>query len=319
MTQPLTVKLVARRHEAEGICSFVLADPAGRALPAFTAGAHIDVHLPAGLVRQYSLCNDPARPEHYEICVQREPASRGGSVAMHDLRPGQELRIGEPRNLFPLAEHAPHHLLIAGGIGITPLMSMAHRLAHIGASFELHHAARSLARMALVERIRSCGFADRVHLHLGDGSTQQKLHIDALLGAQPAGTHLYVCGPGRLMQAALDAAQAAGWAQDRVHREFFAGATSAPAEADGFEVQIASTGRVVAVGAAQTVVQALAAAGIGVPVSCEQGVCGTCLTRVIDGTPDHRDLFLTEQEKARNDQFTPCCSRAKSARLVLGL
>lgn len=305
--------------EAQDICSFELVDVEGRELPSFSAGSHIDVHLDGGLIRPYSLCNDPSETHRYLIAVLREPASRGGSTAMHDLREGQALRISGPKNHFALAEAAPHQLLLAGGIGITPILSMAERLAAIGASFELHYCTRSMARTAFADRLRASAFAGRVRLHRDDGPAEQQLDLPATLASQPAGSHLYVCGPTGFMGAVLAGANVAGWSESRLHREYFAAAAVDNTGDGAFDVQLASSGALIRVTADQSIVAALAAAGVQVPVSCEQGVCGTCLTRVLEGTPDHRDMFLTAEEHARGDQITPCCSRARSPRLVLDL
>ncbi|WP_044559012.1 PDR/VanB family oxidoreductase [Azospirillum sp. B4] len=316
----LMLRVAAKTVEAEGICSFELADPTGAPLPAFSAGSHIDVLIDDGLTRQYSLCNDPAEGHRYLIGVLRDPASRGGSAAMHDrVAVGQLIRVSAPRNHFALAHGAGRHLLLAGGIGVTPILCMAERLAATGAAFAMHYCARSPARAAFRDRIRASGFADAVRFHFDDGDAAQKLDIPALLAAQDAGTHLYVCGPKGFMDAVLGAARSGGWPEERLHYEFF-GAEVAPAAGDqAFEVQLASSGRIIAVPADKTVVQALLEARVVVDTSCEQGVCGTCLTRVLDGVPDHRDLYLTPEEQARNDQFLPCCSRAKTPRLVLDI
>lgn len=316
----LDVRVAARCLEAEGICSFELVHPEGQDLPAFSAGSHIDVHLPNGLVRPYSLCNDPRERHRYLIAVLNEPASRGGSRAMHEqVAVGQHLRISAPKNHFALAAQASHSLLLAGGIGITPLLAMAEQLVGTQASFELHVCARTRARAAFQERLTTGALASHVRFHLDDGAKDQALDLAALLAQVAAGTHLYVCGPKGFMDAVLGTARASGWAEDRLHFEFFAGNPS-HAEGDAsFQVQIASTGQVIDVAAEQTVTEALAEAGVVVETSCEQGVCGTCLTRVLAGEPDHKDLFLTPQEQQRNDQFLPCCSRAKSPLLVLDL
>jgi vanillate O-demethylase ferredoxin subunit len=316
----LSVRVTRKAVEAEDICTFELTSADGNPLPAFSAGSHIDVQLPGGLTRQYSLCNDPAESHRYLIGVLRDAASRGGSAAMHgQVHEGSLLQISPPKNHFALAHQAPKHLLLAGGIGITPILCMAERLAATGASFEMHYATRSRARTAFVERIGRAPFADRVHFHFDDGAAAQKLDIAALLAAQPTGTHLYVCGPQGLMDAVLGAARADGWDEPRLHYEFFGADVTARAGDGAFEVQLASSGRLIAVPAEQSVLAALADAGVFVPSSCEQGVCGTCLTRVIGGVPDHRDQYLLPEEQAANDQFLPCCSRAKSARLVLDL
>jgi vanillate monooxygenase ferredoxin subunit len=314
-----TVRIARKTIEAPDIAGFELVDPEGRQLPPFGAGAHIDVHLPAGMVRQYSLCSVPGETRSYRIAVLRETQSRGGSAAMHALDEGALLAIGEPRNHFPLADAATHHLLLAGGIGITPILAMAEQLVRNDASFELHYCTRTRTRTAFVDRIQGSAFAALAAFHFDDGDAAQKLDMSQRLRACDPGTHLYVCGPSGFMDWVLTTAGAAGWSDERLHREYFA-AAPADAGADGaFEVQIASTGQVVAVGADQSVVAALAAHGLEIPVSCEQGVCGTCLTRVLSGTPLHRDVFLTPAEQQRGDQFTPCCSRAASPRLVLDL
>jgi vanillate monooxygenase ferredoxin subunit len=318
MTQ-LTVKVLRKVQEAQDIASFELARADGGHLPAFSAGSHIDVHLPGGLVRQYSLCNHEGEQHRYRIAVLRDPSTRGGSAGMHDqVREGDELQISEPRNHFPLV-HAPRTLLFAGGIGITPLLCMAQRLAALGAEFTLHYCTRSAAKTAFRDEIAASRFADRVQFHFDDGDAAQKLQLAAALGAADAGTHVYVCGPTGFIDFVVAGARAAGFTPEQIHLEYFGAAPQDTAGDRAFDVKIASTGQVVNVGAQQTVVQALAAAGIEILTSCEQGVCGTCITRVLDGQCDHRDLYFTDEEKARNDQFTPCCSRAAGPMLVLDL
>jgi vanillate O-demethylase ferredoxin subunit len=317
----LNVKVVARREEAEGICSFELADPAGGHLPPFSAGGHIDVEAGDGHIRQYSLCNHPGEQHRYLIAVLNDPNSRGGSRCIHErLRMGDSLRISEPKNHFPLAAAADRSLLLAGGIGVTPILCMAERLAQIGARFEFHYCARSIARMAFAERIRNSAFADRVHLHLDDGAPEQKMDIARVLGQPQKNVHLYVCGPTGFMDWVLKGAQDYGWPDEQVHREYFAAAAQPAGLTQGeFDVQIASSGTTFRVGAKQSIIARLREAGIEVPTSCEEGVCGTCVTRVLEGTPDHRDVFLSKKERARNDQMTPCCSRSLSPKLVLDL
>lgn len=317
----LKVRVQRRTVEAQDICGLELVSADGAQLPAFSAGAHIDLHLPGGLIRQYSLCNDPAETHRYQIAVLRDPASRGGSAAAHDaLTEGSVLSISEPRNHFALDRAAPSHLLFAGGIGVTPILCMAERLASIEAPFAMHYACRAPERMAFFARIHGSVFAPQVQFYSGEGPTEQRLDIAAVLAGAAPGAHLYVCGPKGFMDAVLGAARAQGWAKQRLHWEFFAAADAGPRSDDGsFEVKIASSGRVIPVAPDQTVAQALSAVGVEVMLSCEQGVCGTCLTRVLEGEVDHRDVFLTPSEKAENDRFMPCCSRAKSACLVLDL
>lgn len=311
--------VVSRNDEAQGICSFELAAADGSLLPPFSAGAHIDVHLPDGLVRQYSLCNHPEERHRYLIGVLNDPASRGGSRSLHEqVQAGARLRISAPRNLFPLAEGARHSLLFAGGIGITPILCMAEQLSQSGGDFELHYCARSSERAAFVERIRNAPFADRLFVHY-DEQPETALDIAQVLANPQDDVHLYVCGPGGFMQHVLDSAKGLGWQALNVHREYFAAAPADASNDGSFSVQVASTGQVFEVPTDQTVVQVLEQNGIEIAMSCEQGICGTCLTRVLQGTPDHRDMFLTEEEQALNDQFTPCCSRSKTPLLVLDI
>ena len=316
----LQVRVARKTPEAQDIVTLELVPVDGQTLPAFSAGSHVDVHLPGGIIRQYSLCNDPRETHRYQIGVLRDPASRGGSVAVHDrVQEGDVMTLSVPRNHFALAHEARRHLLLAGGIGVTPILCMAERLAHTGADFEMHYATRSPQRTAFRQRIAASCFAAQVHLHHDDGDAAQKLDLQTLLARPEPATHLYVCGPRGFMDAVLGTARTAGWPEAQIHYEFF-GAEVARSDSDaGFEIQLASSGRVVMVPRDQTVVQALAAAGVDIMVSCEQGVCGTCLTRVLEGMPDHKDSYLTPQEQAANDQFTPCCSRSKSPRLVLDL
>lgn len=315
----IDVVVVSRKDEAQGICSYELASIDQGPLPAFSAGAHIDVHLPGGLIRQYSLCNHPEEQHRYVIGVLRDPASRGGSQSLHELiNAGDRLRISEPRNLFPLAHQAKRSLLFAGGIGITPILCMAERLAHSGADFEMHYCARSSERAAFVDRIRHSAFADRVFLHF-DEQPDTALNAAQVLANPQDNVHVYVCGPGGFMQHVLDSARAQGWQEELLHREYFAATPTDTSQDGSFSVKVSSTGQVFEIPADKTVVQVLESHGIDIAMSCEQGICGTCLTRVLDGVPEHRDLFLSEEEQALNDQFTPCCSRSKSPLLVLDI
>jgi vanillate O-demethylase ferredoxin subunit len=315
------MRVVISRKEsaATDICCFELHPAADDALPTFTAGAHIDVTLGPGLIRQYSLYNRPGETHRYAIGVLKDPQSRGGSVAMHDLAEGQTIEISDPKNHFPLAAGAGHSVLLAGGIGITPILSMAEQLAAEQASFELHYCTRSPDRTAFKDRLTEQDLSPIARLYYDSDPPERRIDLPALLAGPAPDRHLYVCGPGGFIDAVLTAARAAGWAEANLHREYFSAATEVDGTGSSFQVEIASSGAVIEVGADQTVVQALAAQGIDVLTSCEEGVCGTCLTGVLAGTPDHRDSYLTDQERAANDQFLPCCSRAKSTRLRLDL
>ena len=317
----LNVRISRRTEEAQDICMLELASLDSAALPGFSAGSHVDVFLPNGLVRQYSLCNHPEETDRYQIAVLRCEDSRGGSAAVHELlKEGDTISISAPRNNFALQHEARKHLLLAGGIGITPLLSMAERLSTIRADFEMHYAARSVQRMAFVKRIKDSPYASQVKFYCDDDKAAGELQLSQVLAGRDVETHLYVCGPSGFMNAVLDKARELGWGEDRLHREFFTAEAPQIQEADlAFEVQVASSGQLIQIPVGVSVIHALSEAGVGIPYSCEQGVCGTCLTRVLEGTPDHRDMYLTEAEQACNNQFTPCCSRSRSARLVLDL
>lgn len=308
----------SKRRVARDVYAFELVHPHGRKLPLWTAGAHIDVHIAPGLVRQYSLCSDPRDRSRYLIAVHRCAPSRGGSDAMHDVvHAGNLLTLGMPRNHFALAPDSPHTILLAGGIGLTPLLAMAETLSARGASYELHYSTRSPVHAAFSERLHEARFCGRVMFHYSN--TAGRADFDALLAAPPRGAHLYICGAAGFTDAALAAAARQGWPDSHVHKERFS-APPGPA-ADGaqaaFDVVLASSGQVVHVAPGQSALAALRAAGVAIPTSCGQGLCGTCVTGVLAGEPDHRDHCLTDE--GRETCFTPCCSRARGAQLVLDL
>ncbi len=316
----IEVTVTQKNREADDIISLELARIDGNLLPPFEPGAHIDLHLPDGLTRQYSLCSSPNDRARYRVCILKEHASRGGSAFLHThTEVNQRLSISEPRNLFPMVPEAKRTLLFAGGIGITPLLCMAYALVDAQADFELHYSGKRLSRMAFVDQIMQGPFADRTHLHISDGQPSQRLDVAPLLAHPQPGTHLYVCGPEGYMDYVLSSATRLGWPSAQLHREYFIAASTPEREAGGFEIEIKSSGQILDVPADRTALQILEEAGFYIPVSCEEGVCGTCLTRVLSGNPDHRDRFLTEEERASNDRFTPCCSRSRSGRLVLDL
>lgn len=320
----LEVKVRAVVNEALGINSFELIDPHGRELPPFEAGAHIDVMVPDHAMRQYSLCNSPEERMRYVIAVLREEKGRGGSKAMHDLvHAGDLIDVSKPRSNFRLFESASRHLLIAGGIGITPLMSMVERLDVIGAEFMLHYCARSPERMAFKERLNALRQAGRVVFHFDDGDPTKGLRLADMLGSYEPGTHLYHCGPAGLMQAIASAT--AAWPAGTVHSEYFApppiswsypeGAMERMAGA--FKIRLAGSDDVYTVPSGTSIVQVLRQAGIECRTSCEAGVCGTCRTRYLDGTPEHHDFVLSDEE--RQEYVMICCARSTSETLVLEL
>ncbi|HZX17834.1 MAG TPA: PDR/VanB family oxidoreductase [Pseudomonas sp.] len=319
MTEHVLNLVVRKRQEqGEGVVILDLADPMGSNLPAFEAGAHVDIHLKPGLVRQYSLCGDPANAAVYRLGVLRDPASRGGSVAVHDLlTEGASVSVGTPRNLFPLAAGASRSILIGGGIGITPMIAMAHQLTAQDSPFELHYCGRSRHRTAFLDELASADFAACVHTHFDEEDAAQKLDLTAVLGQPDAGLHLYVCGPAGFMDWVIEGARKAGYAEEQIHREYFQ--VEVDSAGESFEVVAQRSGKSVQVAEGQTIIDALAGIGITVEISCEQGVCGTCLCDVLEGEPDHRDVYLTDDEKTANDQILVCCSRAKSKKLVLDI
>lgn len=315
----LSVCVKKKKIEAEDIVSFELADILGKPLPPFSAGSHVEVHIPGGFTRHYSLCNDPSDQHRYRIAVLREPTSRGGSIAMHEqVAEGDVIQISEPKNLFPLV-HAKRFILFAGGIGITPILCMAERLEQIGADFVIHYCSRSAPKMAFREYIASSKFRNKVRFHLDDSAQEQKLNAAAVLDHVSNDTHIYVCGPAGFIEYILRSAKEAGWPEENVHREYFAAGPQSSTSTRSFDVKLASTGQRFTIPPEKTVIEILAQNGVDVPVLCGEGVCGTCITRILEGVPEHKDVCLTDAEHQRNDQFTPCCSRSQGPLLVLDL
>lgn len=286
----------------------------GGLFPSATPGAHVNLHLPNGLTRPYSLVHAGSHLESYVVGVKLDPKSRGGSRFIHEqLRVGTLMTLSSPQNNFPLLEAATHSVLIAGGIGITPVWCMAQRLQELGASWELWYSCRSRADTAFLSELSALG--SRVHFHF-DEEAQSLMDMATAVGSAPPGAHLYCCGPSPML-AAYEAA-AAGRAADTIHLEHF-GATQPAATAGGFVVQLARAGKDLQVPAGTSILDVLTANGVSVNSSCLQGVCGYCEVSVLDGVVDHRDSILTPGEKASNLTMMVCCSGAKTARLVLDL
>lgn len=313
----VTVRVVEVREECRGIKSFRLRRCDGRPFGRFTAGAHVDVTGPTGVTRQYSLCSPPGELDTVLVAVKREPGSRGGSAALHDaVTVGTELRIGEPRNLFPLAEAAGTHLLVGAGIGVTPLLSMAHELHGRGAPFRLHYFARSRDEAAFVAVLEAGPFADRVELHLGvEPAAVPDAVAKLMVGVDPA-AHVYTCGPAPFMDAVRTAALVQ-LSEEAVHQEHFSAVpTDEPSGA--FEIEL-DTGEVYAVPAGKSIAEVLEENGQPIDTSCREGICGTCVLDVLSGTPDHRDNCLTRREKAAGDRIAACVSRSLGPRLQIAL
>lgn len=296
------------------------ADGAELPLPAYTAGAHIDVQIDSGLVRQYSLCGPP-ETGHYRLAVLNEPSSRGGSRAMHTLKVGDRLRISAPRNRFPLVT-ARRHLLFAGGIGITPLLAMVRHLETEGGDYTLHYCARGRTHAAFVPDLEN---NPRVTLHFDDGDPGQLLDIARDLGDPQPDTAVYVCGPGGFMDFVLGKAEALGWLPETLHKERFSNDLAvsnvtepSTAGSGGFTVRLASTGAEYLIPDGSSVLDVLLENGVDAPYSCQQGICGECAVRLLAGEADHRDDVLTDDEHAEG-MFTTCSSRALSPTLELDL
>ncbi len=308
--------------EAEGILSYELASADGDPLPSFEPGAHLEVQVPGGQVRQYSLCGDPEERSRYRLAVQYELQGRGGSRAMHErVRPGDVLTTSLPRNDFPLM-YARGYVLVAGGIGITPLLAMAHVLRRRGAIWSLHYCTRSPERTAFRELLASPDFAGHVTFHHDGGDPKRGLDVDALLATRAPGMRLYCCGPAGLMRAVRQASNHHQWPREKVHFEAFS-AEGTGAIGDGadteFQVVIRSTGATYPVPPGKTILNVLRQNGLQVPSSCEAGTCGTCLTHVLEGEPEHRDTFLSEPQRILGCNMLLCVSRARSRKLVLDL
>jgi ferredoxin-NADP reductase len=297
---------------------YIFARPDGGRLPPYKPGSHIDIHLPNGLIRQFSLLNPDADPERYVVAIKLDAASRGGSrYIFDDLRVGHALKISAPRNNFPLVEDADHVVLFAGGIGITPIWCMAQELAAQNRSWELYYSCRSRADMAFLATLEKLD-RTRVHLHFDDEAAGKFLDLGAAIGAAPANAHFYCCGPNPMLTAFETAA--ASRPRHNVHVEYFTPkAEAAAGTLGGFWVELSRSGEEYFIPEGKKILEVLYEAGIDVDYSCELGICGECLTRVISGIPEHHDSVLSEEEQAANDKVMICCAGCKSERLVLDM
>ncbi|WP_020654844.1 PDR/VanB family oxidoreductase [Massilia niastensis] len=317
---PRLALTVCRKQEiAHGITLFELAAADHGELPAFEAGAHIAVTTPNGLLRRYSLCNPPSERQHYVIAVKRDELGAGGSKSMVDeLAPGSVLAVAPPENYFPLARDAQRYLLIAGGIGITPLLSMVHELRMRGADFELVYCARFPESTAFLDELAAPDLAGRVRIHHSHGDPARAFAVEPLLAQYAGGTHVYCCGPRRLMQAVREAAR--HWPAGTVHLENFGTSEDPKASGDRlFSVRLERTGITVAVPPGTSILEALRNRGVPAPSSCESGTCGSCRTRLLAGKGEHRDYVLDEDE--HDAEIMICVSRAQAGceQLVLDL
>ena len=312
----LRVQVQRKWGAAAGVAAFELA-PLEGVLPTFQPGAHIDVHLPNGLVRQYSITNGPGESSCYRIGVKLEPDSSGGSSCLHGtVREGDVLAISEPRNNFPLRRDSSRTILVAGGIGITPLLAMAQSLDRMALDFELHCFAQSDEHVAFADVVDGLGRS--VVRHLGLSPDETVAEIRRLVAGYESFTNLYVCGPGPMLEAVRREAAAAGWPDDAVHFEYFKN-TNEIDDSSTFEVALARSAMTVTVPAGATILEVLRGHGVIMPSSCEQGACGTCVATVLEGEPDHQDVYLNDSEHLAGDRIMTCVSRAASDRLVLDL
>jgi ferredoxin-NADP reductase len=312
----IDVRLTDIRFAAQDTNIYEFRRPDGAALPAYEPGAHIDLHLPNGMMRQYSLIVPDPHPECYLLGIKRDAASRGGSRYIHDeLRAGATLKISAPRNNFPLVEDAEHVILIAGGIGITPIWCMVQRLGALGRSWKLYYSCRSRADMAFLQALEKFE-AKYVQLHFDDEAGGKFLDLAAIVAEAPKNAHLYCCGPEPMLKA-FEAATAS-WPRARVHVEYFT-PKAEPATAGGFWVELARSKEQYFIPPGKTILQVLYDAGVDVDYSCELGICGACETKVISGIPEHRDSVLSEEEQASNTKVMICCAGCKSERLVLDM
>ena len=315
-----TLQVRQMTHEAQGVVSVELvpANP-GAILAPFTAGSHLDLHLPNGLVRSYSLLNSQAEAHRYVVAVYRDPKSRGGSEYVHQsLRVGQTIIAAGPRNRFPLADAGTRHVFFAGGIGITPILSMVEKLSSEKRRWHLLYSAQTRDRAAFIPQLEE--IVDRgggeLELHFDDEHQGRMRDIAAEVSRWGSDAHFYCCGPAGMIEAFKVAC--ADRSPDHVHFEFFAVDAHAATE-KGFTVVLARSGRRIAIPSGQTVLETLLSVGVDVSYSCQQGICGACETRVIAGTPDHRDQILTEEERGRGETMMICCSGALSEELTLDL
>ncbi len=311
----IEVRLTAIRYAARDINLYEFQRPDGTPLPPCAAGAHIDLHLPNGLTRNYSLIEAGPDLATYTLGIKRDPASRGGSRLIHDeLRVGKTIKISAPRNNFPLEEDAAQTILLAGGIGIVPIWCMVQRLEELGRPWRLYYSCRSRPDMAFAQALEKMPAAQ---LHFDDQNGGRVLDLAAILAQTPKDAHLYCCGPTPMMQA-FEAA-VAQWPRSQIHVEYFTAKEQEPVRLGGFTVELARSGKEFFIPEGQTILDILLDDGIDLESSCENGICGSCEQQVIAGTPLHCDSILSEEERAENKRVMICCAGCKTDRLVLDL
>jgi phthalate 4,5-dioxygenase reductase component len=314
--QPQAMPLRVTRNEriADGIHLLEFRDASGKTLPEFSAGAHIAIRAPNGLLRKYSLCNDPAEHDRYLVAIKREANGRGGSCSLIDnVKDGDELVVTAPVNDFGLPQRAQDFLFIAGGIGITPMMAMIREVRAQGKRFRLYYCSRSPETTAFIDELSAPEFKDHVTIHYDQGDPSRSLDLRPILAERKNREHLYCCGPRPLMEAVRN--MTGHWSSAAVHFEAFSDAETHKPDDKPIKVKLARSGEIVDVPADKTILEALREHGLDVPSSCETGTCGTCRTKLLAGEADHRDLVLAEHERDNNIMI--CVSRARSDEITI--
>ena len=310
----MSLRVIRNDQIADGIYLLEFCDPAGKQLPEFSAGAHVAVHVPNGLLRKYSLCNNPADRDRYQIAVKRESEGRGGSCSLiDDVKAGDVLSVTTPVNDFGLPPRAQDFLFIAGGIGVTPIMAMIHQVMTEGKRFRLFYCSRSPEATAFRDELSAPQFKDKVIIHYDQGDASRSLDLRPILAERKNREHLYCCGPRPLMEAVR--AMTDHWSPTAVHFEAFSEAETHKPDDRPFKVKLARSGKVLEVSTDKTILEVLRDHGLDVPSSCETGTCGTCRTKLLAGTADHRDLVLAENE--RKNTIMICVSRTRGDEITI--
>jgi len=320
----LKARVKAVRTVADNVRTFELTPEGAARWPRFQAGAHIDVRLETTmketLVRQYSLCNSPLDEQRFQIAVKTDEIGGGGSLFLHNkVATGDVIEISAPRNNFPLRHDLGRYLLVGGGIGVTPLLSMAHELYDRSLAFELHLFVANRSSLAFHNELSEMPFSGSIRLYNDDANGRARSKIDSVVTEYQSGDGLYLCGPTAFMSAVMRVAIAKSWPSELIYSETFVSVQVDPAQNSAFEVQVTSTGDVFAVAPEDQLIEVLHQNGYPVMCSCTQGICGSCITPVLDGVPEHRDAILSDEARAANNLMTVCVSRARSKRLVLDL
>ncbi|AAV97270.1 oxidoreductase FAD-binding domain/oxidoreductase NAD-binding domain/2Fe-2S iron-sulfur cluster binding domain protein (plasmid) [Ruegeria pomeroyi DSS-3] len=311
----VAAEVIAVSSETRDIKRFIL-KPQDQGLCTWEAGAHLRVVVSDGSTRAYSLLRLPdLSDDQIALGVLLEAKSAGGSKFMHALKPGDMVKVSDAANQFPLGGHEEHAVLIAGGIGVTPILSMASDLVAADRSFEMHYAGRTEGALSFVPELKAiCG--DALHIHYDDQPSA--MNIQAILENTPTGSHVYFCGPSGMIEAVKRTAKELGWSDERIHFELFATAAD-ESQNTAFDIEVSDTGQIIHVPADKSIIEALEEAGLDPLYDCQRGDCGICQCDVIEGIPDHRDVILSDAEKASNTVMQICVSRSKTPKLVLDL